>query len=844
MTRTYSYLLTISILSGLAACGFSPNIPNGHVTCGTKGECPSGFACEDVPGSAPLVRVCCKDKGCGAKLSPTDTVDASRDQGISGDASGSVEVGGGESGGPGTDGSNLPDGLDSAAGNDAPVGDTPDAPTDDDAARSDLAGGDETGGADSLSDRKTTDPDVQPDLKPMPDAAGTCASDLDCPIGLPTCISGVCGKCVGATHCIGNTNGPLCDSTNGRCVSCLADGDCKDASKPLCGSGQCTSCTYAKNPGGCCADTDCRAGGVGTVGTCGANHQCTYTCDAATYKDCSGTCILKTVCCLSAECPPGRTNSTPTCDAAHACTYPCASGFQDCNGVCISKDSCCTDAQCPTTTLPNECQYNGCLPSNSCGAKPRPSTTPCSSGAGTCDGNSSCIVCAADQYRCSGSVLEKCKADRSGFATVSNCTSPALCNPNGPACYGCVPGAKSCDPASPHTFRTCNDDHMTYTVSAADPARWCVDGGLVECRDVGDCAANTNVCAQVACTANACVTSNLATNTTCAGNGTCDGSGRCRGPVGNSCKGTPALSCTGVSPTGSPQTVGCCDSILVGGTYLMGRSSGGTDDCPSSMSCPTLDQPQHTATVTPFYLDTFEVTVGRFRKFYAQYQGNYVAPGLGANPRIANSGWLGASWDANLPATNTALLSNIVQCTNNSWPATGDPATPDPEQRAVNCVTWYEAFAFCAWDGGRLPTEAEWEFAAAGGDANRFYPWGNYDSAVTTLPINYYGNIHSQKAIVGTAAQGVGRFGHLDLLGGVYEWVLDGIGTGWYASAQGNPCNDCADLLDTDITYRGVRGGAWSSSAVAGLRSAARTSGVPTARNANYGFRCVHDKTQ
>ena len=379
-------------------------------------------------------------------------------------------------------------------------------------------------------------------------------------------------------------------------------------------------------------------------------------------------------------------------------------------------------------------------------------------------------------------------------------------------------------------------DEVAVKADSADGLRQ-----FVQCRDANDCAKPTNPCVQATCRANTCGTENVAASATCAGNGTCDGTGRCIGPVGKSCQGTPSLSCQGVAANGSAQTVSCCQSMLVGGSYAMGR--GTSDDCPTSMSCSDLDQPEHTATVSTHYLDAFEVTVGRFRKFYLQYQGPYVTPNAGTNPNIGNSGWDG-SWNSSayLPETSTILLTNIIQCANSSWPTAGDPNPPDPEQRPVNCVTWYEAFAFCVYDGGRLPTEAEWEFAAAGGDANRFYPWGSYDPALTMLPINYYNNMHSTKVSVGSAPTGVGRFGQLDLLGSVNEWILDGISTTWYASAS--PCTDCADLLSADITYRGVRGGAWSSSSPSNLRSAARVSAAPSTRSANYGIRCVHDRTQ
>jgi formylglycine-generating enzyme required for sulfatase activity len=261
------------------------------------------------------------------------------------------------------------------------------------------------------------------------------------------------------------------------------------------------------------------------------------------------------------------------------------------------------------------------------------------------------------------------------------------------------------------------------------------------------------------------------------------------------------------------------------------------------MSCPDFDQPEHTANITPYYLDAFEVTVGRFRKYYAAYPGQAVSADAGANPKIAGSGW-DPSWNSNLPSNSVNLLSNIMGCSGSSWPKATDPSEPDPEQRPVNCVTWYEAFAFCAWDGGRLPTEAEWEFAAAGGDANLFYPWGRYDAAVTKLSANYDGNVGSYKNIVGGFPTGVGRFGHLDLIGNVSEWVLDGISITWYRNAAGSPCNDCANLNSADIASRGLRGGAYDFVDLATLRSADRQSDAPTARSSEYGIRCAHDKTQ
>ena len=130
------------------------------------------------------------------------------------------------------------------------------------------------------------------------------------------------------------------------------------------------------------------------------------------------------------------------------------------------------------------------------------------------------------------------------------------------------------------------------------------------------------------------------------------------------------------------------------------------------------------ATVSAFGLDTFEVTVGRFRAFVDAYPGLMPQPGDGANPHLPGSGWQ-AAWTAKLPPTQAALIA-ALQCPNASpsyvtW--TNTPA--NNENTPVSCLTWYTAFAFCAWDAGRLPTLAEWDFAAVGGGEQRPYPWGS-----------------------------------------------------------------------------------------------------------------------
>ncbi|MCA9623624.1 MAG: SUMF1/EgtB/PvdO family nonheme iron enzyme, partial [Myxococcales bacterium] len=147
----------------------------------------------------------------------------------------------------------------------------------------------------------------------------------------------------------------------------------------------------------------------------------------------------------------------------------------------------------------------------------------------------------------------------------------------------------------------------------------------------------------------------------------------------------------------------CCKSpLVVGGSF--DRSN----------------NPLFPATVSDFRLDRFEVTVGRFRRFVNAYPSSAPAPGDGAHPAIPGSGW-DASDDAKLPGDATALMA-ALDC--GSYTTYTDQVGGQ-EHLPINCLTWELAFAFCAWDGGRLPTEAEWNYAAAAGAEQRLYPWGS-----------------------------------------------------------------------------------------------------------------------
>jgi formylglycine-generating enzyme required for sulfatase activity len=239
------------------------------------------------------------------------------------------------------------------------------------------------------------------------------------------------------------------------------------------------------------------------------------------------------------------------------------------------------------------------------------------------------------------------------------------------------------------------------------------------------------------------------------------------------------------------------------------------------------------ATVADFYLDKYVITVGRFRQFVNAGMGTQASPpasGAGAHPLIVGSGW-NTAWKTNL-AADTASLKTAMNCDTDyqTWTDTAG----SNESQPMNCLDWYVAFAFCAWDGGRLPTEAEWNYAASGGNEQRYYPWSS-PATSTTIDDSYAvycgGSCSGTQNVGSKSPKGDGKWGQSDLAGNVWEWNLD-----WYASPYTNLCDNCANLIGT--SGRVVRGGPYDGGA-SSLRSANRDPTPPGVGNASVGVRCA-----
>ena len=176
-----------------------------------------------------------------------------------------------------------------------------------------------------------------------------------------------------------------------------------------------------------------------------------------------------------------------------------------------------------------------------------------------------------------------------------------------------------------------------------------------------------------------------------------------------------------------------------------------------------------------------------------------------------------------------------TEVTNAQFGSVGCSQWSSEPNQPRNCVTWFQARDHCVSIGGRLSTEAEWEYAARG-EESWVYPWGNaYNLSVV---IGRYDSIYGNKkpAPVGSRPMGASWVGALDMSGNVREWTSSFYEPYPYVAEDGRE----ADTRDKIDTRRVLRGGSFGSN-LTSLRGAVRNSNTPDNYNYVVGFRCVRD---
>lgn len=481
----------------------------------------------------------------------------------------------------------------------------------------------------------------------------------------------------------------------------------------------------------------------------------------------------------------------------------------------------------------------------------------CDEAAGRCNPP----VCQPAEHRCVGATLEICKSDQTAWETKAVCATAAHCRANFQTCSAtpCPAGSYQC---SGSVLQICND-----TQTAWNDVQDCQSSVLCD-EATKTCAPSTCGPGEISCDGATLRTCNFSldgwqTLETCLTEELCDEPGaqcdvctpeqyRCDGPRLYLCSSNGQLESleeTCSTPERCNPVSGRCDPACDSGDPGAGLNCGasGNQDCCASPSVPggtffrSYDVVNYTddsypATVADFELDTFEVTVGRFREFLAAGLGTQANPpsaGDGAHPLIAESGW-DSTWDTELATDTTALIARLnCDVTFQTW----TDAPGGNETMPINCVTWYEAFAYCAWSGGRLPTEAEWNYAASGGDEHRVYPWGDsidHDHAVYGCETDGVPGCTGDDIVaVGSRSPlGDGRWGQTDLAGSMSEWVLDR-----FQDPYPMPCSNCAAV--TFGSGRMRRGGSWIENNPNRLRNGSRESANPSHSFTHLGFRCA-----
>ncbi|VTR98511.1 Uncharacterized protein OS=Singulisphaera acidiphila (strain ATCC BAA-1392 / DSM 18658 / VKM B-2454 / MOB10) GN=Sinac_5052 PE=4 SV=1: FGE-sulfatase [Tuwongella immobilis] len=305
-----------------------------------------------------------------------------------------------------------------------------------------------------------------------------------------------------------------------------------------------------------------------------------------------------------------------------------------------------------------------------------------------------------------------------------------------------------------------------------------------------------------------------------------------------------------IKPRSQPDGVAPDGMVWIpGGRFVMGSSDGPADE-----------QPPHPVSVSAFWMDRTEVTNAQFRKFveatgYQTVAERPVDPAQYGLPPAEKIPPFSAVFDAAIPEVDLRRPADEPhppwwkRVNGACWrhPEGPNSSIEGKDNHPVVQIAYLDALAYCKWAGKRLPTEAEWEFAARGGLDQKTYVWGDVQPGADGV---WQANIWQGKfprenaisdgfrgsaPVASFAANGYGLF---DMSGNVWEWCED-----WYDPNYYRISTSINPIGPMDGTTRVMRGGSFLCADIYCRRylPAARHANDPDSAANHIGFRCVKD---